>query len=258
LGFFIIYVVALLEWAIEPLGRWGATGQRWVRWTSIVVLGGAVLALSHLPAYAARRVWQREMGRPMGELTQFLSRELPAVPPGTHFYLCDVPNPAVAFHPIRQNAARILQMSYRDPTIEAFGNRLRTELRSLYLADRNPRVFLVFRKEGIVRLDDDTKVAAAVPPLIVDYGPKTGRLKEGFNLQPDGRSALWIQGAGIDAGTVIVWEGTPLETCVVVERQLLTAWVPEQLRARPGNYRIHLFDTRTLAQSADATFSIMR
>jgi glycosyltransferase involved in cell wall biosynthesis len=61
----------------------------------------------------------------------------------------------------------------------------------------------------------------------------------GFNVQPDGRSALWIECENATEETVVVWDDVPLRTAFGGPR-LLTASVPAELYASPRIAEIYL------------------
>ena len=79
------------------------------------------------------------------------------------------------------------------------------------------------------------------------WGPRSGGVSEGFNLQADGSSAIWILFDNIAQHPYEIYFGTsPLKTSVRSEQNLVTASATklqaEQLTASPGEIAVHLVD----------------
>ena len=62
---------------------------------------------------------------------------------------------------------------------------------------------------------------------------------QGFNVQPDGQSALAIGSENASPDTVVVFSGTPLKTAYG-NSSSISAIVPAELWARPGRYEVYL------------------
>jgi hypothetical protein len=103
------------------------------------------------------------------------------------------------------------------------------------------------RVEFVVSPDAATPSAAmslaAIPnpePLVLRrLGPSRTSAGKGFNLQPDGQSALSAIREHAVPGTVIIFDGTPLATDYASD-SWLTAMVPAALYGRPGRYEVYL------------------
>lgn len=86
---------------------------------------------------------------------------------------------------------------------------------------------------------------------IVALLPRESRCGEVFNRQPDGSAAIAVFGTHLARGDVIHWGGRPLATAYGSSR-LLTAAVPLELLARPGEVEI------SIENSADAALPGLR
>ena len=71
--------------------------------------------------------------------------------------------------------------------------------------------------------------------------PRGARVGEGFNIQPDGRSALSVRCENVGPWTTIVLDGMQLETAYGGPT-CLSAVAPPGLTGRPGCHRVHLVD----------------
>jgi hypothetical protein len=77
--------------------------------------------------------------------------------------------------------------------------------------------------------------------VIEAFGPKEVVAGKPFNVQADGLSAMWVQlSSTANAKSVIVFRNHRLET--VVSGKLLTASVPDELFAYPGEADIYVVD----------------
>lgn len=88
--------------------------------------------------------------------------------------------------------------------------------------------------------------------------PDRARAGEVLQAQPDGRAGLSLLGTGFSRGDVVSWGGRHLSTTYGHSR-LLTATVPAELLARPGEVEV------TIENAADpsktklrATFRLLR
>ena len=84
--------------------------------------------------------------------------------------------------------------------------------------------------------------ARAITTLV----PAEALAGEVFQRQPDGRAALALLGTSLAQGDEIFWAGVRLPTTFGSSR-LLTATVPEELLAEPGEIEV------TVANAADPT-----
>jgi hypothetical protein len=89
-----------------------------------------------------------------------------------------------------------------------------------------------------------------VIPAVVALFPSAIVAGEGFNVQPDGQSALAVKVEHATPSTVIVFAGTPLDT-FYNPGGILTAKVPAQLIAAPGRYPVAVTDGRTTSEPLD-------
>jgi hypothetical protein len=78
----------------------------------------------------------------------------------------------------------------------------------------------------------------SLPRGIRALHPSATRPGQGFNVQPDGSSAIAVEGIRLRSGDVVVWDRQSLETVVVPDGTLATALVPPALYGRPGMIRI--------------------
>lgn len=93
-----------------------------------------------------------------------------------------------------------------------------------------------------------THTSVNQPLRLIEIGPIETKAGKDFNIQPDGRSAIWAKTENATMTTVIVWDKVQLKT-VFGGEQLLTASVPKELYSKPGQFQIYLLDTRTGAKS---------
>ena len=80
------------------------------------------------------------------------------------------------------------------------------------------------------------------------WGPRSATVGEGFNVQPNGSSALWFSFAEIDPQPYEIYFGaSPLRTTLHPSRNLITATVTKRqvrrLTSEPGEIPIHLVNT---------------
>lgn len=86
------------------------------------------------------------------------------------------------------------------------------------------------------------------PPVLTEIGPSKIKVGQGFNVQPDGGSAMWAGTKNATQTTVIVWGERQLVT-TFQNSKYLTAGVPKDLYSKPGEIQIYLLDTKTGAKS---------
>ncbi len=87
------------------------------------------------------------------------------------------------------------------------------------------------------------------PLILTGYGPEEIHAGRVFNAQPSGESAIWTLTENGTASTVLVLNGTILETVVYPDGKLATAIVPRELYKKPGAYSLYLLDKKTKAKS---------
>ena len=74
--------------------------------------------------------------------------------------------------------------------------------------------------------------------------PDHARAGEIFRRQPDGEAGLVLLGTGLTRGDAVSWNGYPLKTTFGHSR-LITAAVPPELLAKPGDVEIVIEDAMT-------------
>jgi hypothetical protein len=79
---------------------------------------------------------------------------------------------------------------------------------------------------------------AGNPPSIRAFGPTEIIAGTPFNVQPDGSSAIWVKAGGLDAGSTFIWNGKALVSAVNLKDSAITAIVPDDLFAKPGQAMI--------------------
>jgi hypothetical protein len=95
----------------------------------------------------------------------------------------------------------------------------------------------------------------AQPPVLKEIGPVKTKAGVDFNIQPDGASAMWAKAENATETTVIVWGDKQVRTDYK-SPELLTAPVPKDLYAKPGQYQIRLLDTKTSSKSNSLVFTV--
>lgn len=80
---------------------------------------------------------------------------------------------------------------------------------------------------------------------IIDFGPGEIIKGERFNIQPNGRSAIWARTKNATGSTILVLNEYALETVVHQDENLLTAVVPDELFQEQGEIPLYLQDTQT-------------
>jgi starch synthase len=120
---------------------------------------------------------------------------------------------------------------------------------------RRPRQYPVYLTDGVRRSNrlmftvshrDHTKsvvrpAPASKLPLLHGIEPTSTRAGQGFSLQPGGCSGLSVRCENAGPGTVVVFGGRALET-TYGGPTWLTAEVPPDLYAEPGNRDVYLTD----------------
>jgi glycosyltransferase involved in cell wall biosynthesis len=106
--------------------------------------------------------------------------------------------------------------------------------------DRLPiSVRVMMRLLPIINRVVKVKMSDVRLPSIEAFGPHPVNAGEPFNVQPDGRSAMWVQmESAPDSQARLIFDGTALET--VVDGRLVTAAVPAYLTGRPGKVPLWL------------------
>jgi hypothetical protein len=90
--------------------------------------------------------------------------------------------------------------------------------------------------------------SSQAPLVLTEIGPSKTKVGQGFNIQPDGGSAMWAGASNATKTTVIVWGEKQLDT-TFQNPKLLTAGVPKDFYSKPGQNQIYLLDTKTGVKS---------
>lgn len=90
----------------------------------------------------------------------------------------------------------------------------------------------------------------ATPSFVLkEMGPVKTKASQGFNVQPNGESAMWFKAENATQTTVAVWGETRLNTTFVNPKELTALVVPKELYSKPGQFQIYLLDNKTGAKS---------
>jgi hypothetical protein len=93
------------------------------------------------------------------------------------------------------------------------------------------------------------------PPVLKEIGPAKITAAQGFNVQPNGQSALWCKTENATKTTVIIWGDRMLLTTFGSPKEL-TALVPQELYAKPGQFTIYLLDRGTGLKSNSMVIAV--
>ena len=92
-------------------------------------------------------------------------------------------------------------------------------------------------------------------PVLKQMGPSKTKAGVGFNVQPNGESAIWTITENATKTTVIVWGETQLHS-TFGSAAGVTAIVPKELYAKPGQFKIYLLDKKTGKKSNSLVFTV--
>jgi hypothetical protein len=93
------------------------------------------------------------------------------------------------------------------------------------------------------------------PPVLQQMGPMKTKVGVGFNVQPDGESAIWTMTENATRRTVIVWGERRLQSSFGGSNSV-TALVPKELYSKPGQFQLYLLDTKTGKKSNSLVFIV--
>ena len=94
------------------------------------------------------------------------------------------------------------------------------------------------------------------PPLILkEIGPTKTKAGVGFNIQPEGGSAMWAIVVNKTDSTVIVWDNRKLPTFQHAAG-IITAPIPEEFYAHPGQHEVFVLDVETGLKSNSIIFTV--
>jgi hypothetical protein len=97
---------------------------------------------------------------------------------------------------------------------------------------------------------------ATLPLVLKEIGPLKTKAGQGFNVQPNGESAMWFKAENATKTTVAVWGETRLNTTFVNPTELTASIVPKELYSKPGQIQLYLLDTKTGAKSNSLILTI--
>ena len=101
---------------------------------------------------------------------------------------------------------------------------------------------------------------AAAEVKVEDWGPRETGAGKPFNVQPNGKSALWIKVTGLNASAgVKLFVGDALLEDVNVATNLVTASLPAQntLLDKPGDQAVVLVEGATNRKVQVGTFKVL-
>jgi len=84
----------------------------------------------------------------------------------------------------------------------------------------------------------ESATLAKTGPTLTQTSPSGTVRGDGFNVQPDGQSALAVAGKDFTPGVVVVWNGEVLKTVGDGRLGWITATVPARLYATPGDAKV--------------------
>jgi len=93
------------------------------------------------------------------------------------------------------------------------------------------------------------------PPVLKQMGPMKTKVGVGFNVQPNGESAIWTITENATKTAVIVWGETQLHSTFGSAKGV-TALVPKELYSKPGQFQVYLLDIKTGKKSYSLVFTV--
>lgn len=98
---------------------------------------------------------------------------------------------------------------------------------------------------------------AALDLMIVNWGPKSTKAGTPFNVQADGASAIFFTVKQAGPGLVIMFNNQELSnTAVSQASNTVSASVPEELIANPGDIQVYVMDKASGAKSESVIFVV--
>lgn len=101
----------------------------------------------------------------------------------------------------------------------------------------------------------DKGSAPAGPLELTGYGPMV-TAGTPFNIQESGQSAMWALTRNATQSTVLVINETRLASVPAKDGKTVTAFVPNEVFARAGEFPMHLLDVKTGAKSNEIKFVV--
>jgi hypothetical protein len=101
----------------------------------------------------------------------------------------------------------------------------------------------------------DKQIISKFRPQIISYGPMGATLGEGFNVQPSGKSAIWMKVSSLSSQAKICWGDVTLNTSRS-NGGFISATVPDELISSSYTAKITLYDPFTKMYSMPVDFKI--
>lgn len=98
---------------------------------------------------------------------------------------------------------------------------------------------------------------SAEPLVVVDYQPRSAILGQGFNVQPDGKSAMWFRVKGAGEPRAVVFGGEDLRGLWNAETGIVTVSLDDEKLAKEGTQEIRLCDPLKDLCSAPIYFPVL-
>jgi hypothetical protein len=93
-------------------------------------------------------------------------------------------------------------------------------------------------------------------PVLLEFGPDQTKAKEMFNLQPSGESALWIRTENCESSCKLLFAGVEIPSVANETGTLVTAAIPRDLYASPGDKTVQLENALSGKKSRIAVFRV--
>lgn len=92
---------------------------------------------------------------------------------------------------------------------------------------------------------------------IIDFGPKQTLAGKLFNIQANGKSAVWFKTKGILTKNVnLKWDELTLKAKVNFEKRLVSAQIPGELFEKEGRHILFLIDKKDFNSSNKVVFNV--
>ena len=160
---------------------------------------------------------------------------------------------------------RALETAFDSTTLVLTGN----VPRELYAIPGHHDVAVVDTELQSRIAHDDFTVLEAPPEFkppavtVADFGPRETSAGQGFNLQPDGNSALSIAlkpptatNAPLPEEVVLTWDGQTLATAYDQAHLVISAAIPPNLYKMPGDHDLEIIDVASRAKLAHLNFKV--
>jgi hypothetical protein len=98
---------------------------------------------------------------------------------------------------------------------------------------------------------------SAEPLVVLDYGPRSATVGQGFNVQPNGKSSMWFKIQGGGEPMVVMFGGERLPGFWDARKGLVTVAIPRDQVAKGGQREIRLCDLLRDICSASIHFPVL-